>query len=82
LGDLLDSVTGALQVDDSLAAEELVATAWESRGVGDPEFVTAPVSGPGVEGGTPVQYLDEGRASALWGYLREDSLAGHLGEFG
>ncbi|MGY1594287.1 LCP family protein [Geodermatophilus sp. SYSU D00708] len=81
LGDLLDSVTGALQVDDSLASEDLVATAWEFRGVGDPEFVAAPVGGPGVEGGTPVQYLDEGRAAALWGYLQEDSLAGHLGEF-
>lgn len=81
LGDLLDSVTGALQVDDSLASEDLVATAWEFRGVGEPEFVTAPVGGPGVEGGTPVRYLDEGRAAALWKYLREDSLAGHLGEF-
>ncbi|MFW3172542.1 LCP family protein [Geodermatophilus sp. CPCC 206100] len=82
LTDLLGSVTSALRVDDSLADEDLVATAWDLRGVAAPEFVSAPVGGSGVEGGQPVQHLDENRATALWGYLRDDSLAAHVGEFG
>jgi LCP family protein required for cell wall assembly len=81
LGGLLGSVTSVVQVDDSLADEDLVATAWEFRGVGKPEFVTAPLGGAGVEDGGLVQFLDEGRSSALWSYLREDSLSVHLDEF-
>jgi LCP family protein required for cell wall assembly len=78
---LLDPVTGALRVDESLADEDLVATAWEFRGVGDPEFVRAPVGAPGEEAGQPVSHLDEERAAALWGHLRADDLAAHLDEF-
>ena len=78
---VLDSVTGALRVDDSLADEDLVATAWEFRGVGEPEFVPAPVGSAGEEQGQPVTRLDEERAAALWGHLRADDLAAHLGEF-
>ncbi len=81
LAGLLDPVTGALRVDDALADEDLVATAWEFRGVGEPEFVAAPVSSPGEERGQPVTRLDEERAAALWGHLRADDLAAHLGEF-
>ncbi len=79
---LLDPVTGALRVDDSLADEDLVATAWEFRGVGEPEFVPAPVGSSGEEQGQPVSHLDEERAAALWGHLRADDLAAHVGEFG
>jgi LCP family protein required for cell wall assembly len=78
---VLDSVTGALRVDDSLADEDLVATAWEFRGVGEPEFITAPVGSAGEEQGRPVTRLDEQRATALWGHLQADDLAAHLGEF-
>jgi hypothetical protein len=78
---LLDPVTGALRVDESLADEDLVATAWEFRGVGDPEFVPAPVGASGEEAGQPVSHLDEERAAALWRYLRDDALAAHLDEF-
>ena len=81
LADLLDSVTSALRVDESLADEELVATAWGFRDVGDPEFVPVPVGASGEEAGQPVTRLDEQRAAALWGYLRDDALAAHLGEF-
>jgi LCP family protein required for cell wall assembly len=79
---VLDSVTGALRVDDALADEDLVATAWEFRGVGEPEFVPAPVGSAGEEQGRPVTRLDEQRAAALWGHLQADDLAAHLGEFG
>ena len=78
---VLDSVTGALRVDDSLADEDLVATAWEFRGVGEPEFISVPVGAAGEEQGRPVTRLDEERAGALWGHLRADDLAAHLGEF-
>jgi LCP family protein required for cell wall assembly len=81
LADLLDSVTSALRVDESLADEELVATAWGFRGVGDPEFIPAPVGASGEEAGQPVTRLDEERAAALWGHLGADDLADHLGEF-
>jgi hypothetical protein len=81
LNDLLGPITGALRVDDSLANEALVATAWEFRGVGEPVFISAPIGSAGVEGGRRVQYLDEGRSAALWGYLQDDELAGHAGEF-
>jgi LCP family protein required for cell wall assembly len=81
LTNLLDSMTGALRVDAPLANEDLIATAWEFRSAGTPEFVSAPVSGSGVEGDQPVRYLDDGRAGMLWDYLRDDTLAGHLGEF-
>ena len=77
---VLDPVTGALRVDDSLADEDLVATAWEFRGVGEPEFVPAPVGSSGEEQGQPVSRLDEERAAALWGHLRADDLAAHLAE--
>jgi LCP family protein required for cell wall assembly len=79
---VLDTVTGALRVDDSLADEDLVATAWEFRGVVKPEFVAAPVGSVGEEQGRPVTRLDEQRAAALWGHLQADELAAHLGEFG
>jgi LCP family protein required for cell wall assembly len=46
LGGLLGSVTDTVRVDESLADEDLVATAWEFRGVGDPEFVNAPSGAP------------------------------------
>jgi LCP family protein required for cell wall assembly len=81
LGNLLASVTDTVRVDETLAAEDLVATVWELRGVGDPEFLSAPVGASGTEDGQQVQYLDDGRASALWGYLWDDDLAAHLDKF-
>lgn len=77
----LGSLASAVQVDDTLSDTGLVDLAWQLRGVGRPDFLTAPVAGAGTEAGTPVQYLDAARASALWGYLRADTLAAHLAEF-
>jgi LCP family protein required for cell wall assembly len=81
LAGLLDAGTGALRVDDSLADEDLVATGWEFRGVGEPEFIAAPVGSAEEEQGQPVTRLDGERAAALWGHLQADDLAAHLGEF-
>ena len=63
---LVESLTQSLRVDDTLDNPDLVSLAWELRGAGSPEFVTAPT--------------DE-RADLLWEYLRTDSLQGHLDEF-
>jgi hypothetical protein len=77
VGNLLGSVTDTVRVDDSLADEDVMATARESRGVGDPDFVNAPVGGSGTVGGESGLYLDDGRSSAMWGYLQDDDLAAH-----
>lgn len=79
LGNVLGSVTDTVRVDETLADEDLVATAWVFRGVGEPEFVSAPVGAAGTEAGRPVVYLDNGRASRLWGHLRQDDLVHRRG---
>ena len=81
LSDLLPPLTAALRVDGTLADEDLVATAWEFRGVSAPDFLTAPTAGVTEEDGRQVSRLDEQRAAALWGHLREDTLAAHVDEF-
>ncbi len=62
----VQSLSRSLRVDDTLSSPELVSLVWELRDAGRPEFVTAPT---------------DGRAEALWGYLRADSLRDHLDEF-
>ena len=62
----LESLTRSLRVDETLGNPDLVSLAWELRGVGSPQFVTAPT---------------DGRAASLWAYLRTDSLRDHLDEF-
>jgi LCP family protein required for cell wall assembly len=66
LTETLLSLTRSVQLDESLDNPGLVALAWELRGVGSPDYVTAPT---------------DARAAALWAYLRTDSLGEHLGEF-
>jgi LCP family protein required for cell wall assembly len=78
---LSDSVADVLQVDDGLADQRLLATAWEFRGTGAPDFVSMPLQGTGTVDGRPVVHPDERRAADLWAYLREDALAEHLHEF-
>lgn len=77
----LQEVSQVVSVDSSLTLTELVQLAYSVRNVSEPEFVTAPVAGQGVDGGRAVQFLDEGRAAVLWQYLQDDTLADHLDEF-
>jgi LCP family protein required for cell wall assembly len=51
LGKLLRSVTDAVRVNEALASEDLMATAWEFRGVGNPELLRVPVGGAGTVAG-------------------------------
>jgi LCP family protein required for cell wall assembly len=60
------SLTESISVDDTLDNPDLVSLAWDLRGVGSPDFVTAP---------------SDDRADSLWTYLRSDSLQDHLDEF-
>jgi LCP family protein required for cell wall assembly len=62
----LESLTRSLRVDETLDNPDLVSLAWELRGVGNPQFLTAPT---------------DARAASLWAYLRTDSLRDHLDEF-
>ncbi|MGX5654037.1 LCP family protein [Geodermatophilus nigrescens] len=82
LSSLTSSVTAALRVDESLADEDLVATAWEFRAVSQPEFVAAPAAGTADRSGQQVTELDPERAASLWEHLQADDLAAHVGDVG
>ncbi|MGY1681888.1 LCP family protein [Geodermatophilus sp. SYSU D01176] len=78
----LDSLTGALAVDDTLSNADLVGLAWSLREVREPDSIVVPISGSGIEEGTRVQYVDPGRGADLWHHLSTDDLDSHLGAFG
>jgi LCP family protein required for cell wall assembly len=78
---VVGAVSSALRVDSSLDDPGLVRLAWDHRGVGSPDFLSAPVSGRGVRGGQTVSLPDAARLSQLWAALRADDLAGHVGAF-
>ena len=77
----LDSMAEALRVDDTLGNTGLVELAVSLRGLSDFDFVTAPMAPGTIQDGRRVATFDPVRAPALWGYLRDDALAGHLDEF-
>lgn len=64
---LLDTLTRYVSVDDTLdnAALRELATHWQGLRANDMRFVTAPVSGLGVEGRQSVVYLDRPGTRAL-----------------
>jgi LCP family protein required for cell wall assembly len=78
---LLSTVTQAVSVDETLSDTDLVSLVWDLRGIGQPAFLSLPTSGPGEEAGRSVQYVDDGRASALWGQLKADTLGEHLDDY-
>lgn len=48
---------------------------------GSVAFLTAPVTGTGMEGDQSVVYLDDTADAGLWRYLNNDSLAQHVAQF-
>ena len=78
---LLGTVTDAVSVDETISDTDLVSLTWGLRGIGQPAFLSLPTSGSGEEAGRSVQYVDDGRASALWGHLKADTLGEHLDDF-
>jgi len=77
------ALTGSVSVDDELSSKDLVTLAFGSRDLkpGSVAFLTAPVTGTGMEGDQSVVYLDETADAALWRYLNNDSLAQHVAQF-
>ncbi len=77
------ALTGSVSVDGELSSKDLVTLAFSSRDLkpGSVAFLTAPVTGTGIEGDQSVVYLDETADAALWRYLNDDSLAQHVAQF-
>jgi LCP family protein required for cell wall assembly len=76
---LLDAVSHAVSVDDTLSNGGIRALGVEMRGLRPSEvtFVGAPVAGLGREGPQSVVYLDQIRSGELWAALRTDGVAAY-----
>ena len=70
---LLDALSAALRVDETLNNAAMQQLALQMRGLHpkDVHFLVSPVKGLGREGGQSVVYLDDARSTELWGALRE-----------
>jgi anionic cell wall polymer biosynthesis LytR-Cps2A-Psr (LCP) family protein len=70
---LLDALSAALRVDETLNNAAMQQLALQMRGLHpkDVQFLVSPVKGLGREGGQSVVYLDDARSTELWGALRE-----------
>jgi anionic cell wall polymer biosynthesis LytR-Cps2A-Psr (LCP) family protein len=70
---LLDALSAALRVDETLNNAAMQQLALQMRGLRpkDVQFLVSPVRGLGREGGQSVVYLDDARSAELWGALRE-----------
>ncbi len=77
---LLDAVTRAMSVDDTLSNNDLRGLGLEMRSLrtSGVQFVVAPVRGLGRQGPQSVAYLDEARAAELWEALRTDSMGAYV----
>jgi LCP family protein required for cell wall assembly len=66
--DFLDAVTRSVGVDDTLGNDDLRSLFFSLRSLraDDITFLTAPVTGTGMEGDQSVVYLDQERAARLW----------------
>jgi LCP family protein required for cell wall assembly len=84
LDSALRAVTSAVAVDDTLSNTDLLSLAYSLRSLtpANVESFTAPVLGTGREGAASVVYLDTVTCDRMWAYLRTDSLAANIGEFG
>jgi anionic cell wall polymer biosynthesis LytR-Cps2A-Psr (LCP) family protein len=78
---LLDAMTKAITVDDSLTESAMRSLAFGMRGVGaggGVSFLTAPVTGTGTEGDQSVVYLDQPKTAELWNGMNNDTMAAYL----
>jgi anionic cell wall polymer biosynthesis LytR-Cps2A-Psr (LCP) family protein len=79
LNRLLGAVADSVSVDAGLSNADLRSYAVRTRSLaGNTVFLTAPVSGLGMEGQQSVVYLDEERSAALWEALRTGGMPGFL----
>ena len=84
LNRVLDAVTEAVSVDDTLDNGKLRGLALSLRNLrqNDLTFLTVPTRGIGREGSASVVYIDERRAQALWNAVRRDDLPTYLKRYG
>lgn len=80
LYDLSRNIGDTVSIDDTLSNTGLASLAVQYRDLRSSgvSFVTSPVSGLGREGEQSVVYLDEGRATELWGSIRNGSVARYV----
>lgn len=69
-------------VDQNLGLSELTRTAYELRGMGQDgiQFLTAPVTGTGMEGDQSVVYLDEEKLAPLCKAWADGDIASYVGQ--
>ena len=77
---LLDSLSKAVSVDETLTSGGMDALGLQVRGLrtANTQFAVAPVRAIGRAGGRSVIYLDEPRAEQLWNAVRDGTVDGYL----
>lgn len=84
LNNVLDAVTQNLSVDEQFTNNKMRKLALEMRDIrsDDVTFMTAPVSGTGMEGDQSVVYLDSKKLEELFGAVKVDNLDAYLEKYG
>lgn len=74
--DVLDTLTSNLSVDAEWSSSELRGLLLDLRSMSaaDVHFLTAPVTGTGMEGSQSVVYLDQPLNQSLWSAVRDDGV--------
>ena len=80
---LLDSLSKAVSVDETLTSGGMDALGLQMRGLrtANTQFAVAPVRAIGRAGGRSVIYLDEPRSEQLWNAVRDGTVDGYLRQF-
>jgi anionic cell wall polymer biosynthesis LytR-Cps2A-Psr (LCP) family protein len=80
---LLESMSHAMSLDETLSNANLLGLALQMRGLrtSTVKFVVSPVRGIGRESSGSVIYLDGERSGALWNALRDDKVADYLKQY-
>jgi anionic cell wall polymer biosynthesis LytR-Cps2A-Psr (LCP) family protein len=80
---LLDALSKAVSVDETLTSSGMDGLALQMRGLrtSATQFAVSPVRGIGREGGQTVVYLDGARSEQLWNAVRDGTVDGYLKQF-
>lgn len=80
---LLDALSKAVSVDETLTSAGMDGLALQMRGLrsSTTQFAVSPVRGIGREGGQTVVYLDGARSDQLWNAVRDGTVDGYLKQF-
>ena len=80
---LLDSLSKAVSVDETLTSSGMDGLGLQMRGLrtSTTQFAVSPVRGIGREDGQTVIYLDEAGSEQLWNAVRDGTVDGYLRQF-